>query len=285
MEMQSRRRIRVRGVVADSLTGDFLLPDSSVITIDAVVVGGTNFARVGKNESLDWPPQTVFAEYNQEFLRTQLHLGYGRPILFNGVLVKVHLIGSPRDRDFAMNLQFQQRKTLGHHLRHWLEHEHHIKVKAWPQILHRLLGNIDDYLEGKLTLEMVLTRFTKAFSALGPRLSQRTTIIVRNAWALSAKFDRSLDERLPPVYLFRDVQRVENFQFGDARDTAMKYDDNDYERRDEPGYLKQQFDQVQVTKQLFQQLDLPFYDPKWLATKRERNQPVWEPSQLKQYHL
>jgi hypothetical protein len=70
----------MRGVVADTVTGSFWMPDASIRKVNAVVLGATNFARVGKREVLDWPPQTIFAEFNQEFLRSELALGYAKPL-------------------------------------------------------------------------------------------------------------------------------------------------------------------------------------------------------------
>lgn len=75
MYLHSRRRIRMRGVVADTVIESFWMPDASIRKVNAVVLGATNFARVGKREVLDWPPQTIFAEFNQEFLRSELARG------------------------------------------------------------------------------------------------------------------------------------------------------------------------------------------------------------------
>lgn len=283
MYLHSRRRIRMRGVVADTVTGSFWMPDASIRKVNAVVLGATNFARVGKREVLDWPPQTIFAEFNQEFLRSELALGFAKPLILNGFLVKAHLLHDLQEQNFALALQ--QRKAIGHNLEHWLAREHHPQYPQWVNTAQTLDEAIIAYVDTRLTLPQILRRFVKVFSTMGARQQQRVETMAKHVWAMVAKFDRTLDERLPPVWLLTNVQQVTVFQYGDARDTQITAEPNDFERRDEPGYLQHMFNLVPLQKAEFKRLGLPFYDPEWLATKRSRDQPVWEPSSLKAYHL
>lgn len=285
MIMHSRRRIRVRGVVAEALTTQFLLPNDQIRSIHAVVIGATNFARVGKLESLDWPTQTIFAEFNQEFLHSELPLGYARPITLNGHLVKSHLIQQPADQHFVQQLRHQQRNTIGQKFEHWLMRERHKQDLTWPKTVAHLQASIEAYMDATLSLAELSRQFEKVYHAFGPFQQQRVQALTSGARSLAAKFERSIDERLSIAYLLIDVQRVTNFQYSDARDTQITSEPNDFERRDEAGYLQHMFNQVQLQKAEFKRLGLPFYDPDWLARKRSRNDPVWEPSQLKTYHL
>lgn len=285
MMMHSRRRIQMHGVVADAITANFLMPDNQIRLINAVVLGASNFGRVGKREVLDWPPQTVFAEFNQEFLHSELSLGYAKPLTLNGFLVKSHLIENARDRNFAFNLRHQQLVTISQMLSRWLAKEHHKHDDQWPTVTQQLQSAIEAYSNETLGLPQLLNHFEKAYQPLGPFQQQRVHDQATYAWAMVAKFDRTLDERLPPVWLLSNVQQVMVFQYSDARDIQIKSEPNDFERRNEPGYLQHMFSQVQVQKAEFKRLGLPFYDPEWLATKRSRDQPVWEPSSLKAYHL
>ena len=285
MYLHSRRRIRMRGVVADTIVGNFWMPDASARKVNAVVLGATNFGRVGKREVLNWPPQTIFAEFNQEFLRSELSMGYAKPLVLNGFLVKAHRLHDPREQRFAFELQRQQRKAIGHNLEHWLAREHHPQYPHWSNTAQTLGEAITAYVEMKLTLPQILQRFVKVFSTMGVRQQQRVDLMVKNAWSMVAKFDRTLDERLPPVWLLINVQQVTVFQYGDNRDAQITSEPNDFERRDEAGYLQHMFNQVQLQKAEFKRLDLPFYDPDWLARQRRLNEPVWEPSSLKAYHL
>lgn len=285
MIMHSRRRIRVRGVVAETLSAQFLLPNDQIRSVNVVVVGGTNFGRVGKLETLDWPTQTIFAEFNQEFLRSELPLGYAKPISLNGYLVKSHLMQQPADPHFVQNLRHQQRYTVGQKFEHWLAREQHKHNSTWPKTVAHLQISIEAFMNAELSLSELSRQFEKAYHGFGPFQQQRVHALTTGAFSLVAKFERSLDERLPIAYLLMEVQRVQNFQYGDPRDTQIAAEPNDFERRDEPGYLQHMFDLVQIQKAEFKRLNLPFYDPEWLATKRSRDQPVWEPSSLKVYHL
>jgi hypothetical protein len=285
MIMHSRRRIRIRGVVAETLSAQFLMPDDHIRFIHAVVIGATNFARVGKFETLDWPTQTVFAEFNQEFLRSELPLGYARPLTLNGHLVKSHLTGQPADQHFIQQFRHQQRNTIGQKFEHWLAREQHKQDPTWPKTVAHLQASIEAYMDAALSLAELSRQFEKVYHAFGPYQQQRVHALTSGARSLAAKFERSIDERLPIAYLLMDVQRVINFQYGDARDLKITSEPNDFECRDEAGYLQHMFNQVQLQKAEFKRLDLPFYDPDWLARQRRLNEPVWEPSSLKAYHL
>lgn len=284
MLMHTRRRIRVRGVVIDTLNTEFLFPEGTFEQLAVVVIGGTIFSRVDKYEHLDWPPQVVIAEYGPTFNSKSGSLGYGKFLAMNGLMTKVYEIQNVREHEWAMHQITELHGNLIKKFQRYLGHEQHHKEAAWQRQVSALNHAIAAYGDRKLTLEQVLKQFEKAFEAVGPHHRQRGQRMVKSAWTLSAAYDRAFAEHFPVAYLFRDLRKVEFFIYGDTRDLNVKMiSDEEKAEMSEAEYLQQQFAQIKTQQTQFKAEEIPFYQPAWLQAQHDFNRSVFELSQLKAY--
>lgn len=281
MLMHSRRRLRVNGVVVDASHDEFLFPEGTFAQLNVVVIGAMIFARVGKNESLSWPPQTLVAEYGLEFLNDSGTLGYAKMVSLNGLLTKVYVIKSAADHELASHLLRQLHGLLIEKFHHWLLLEVHPKDATWPTTVKRLDHAVAEFASGEIALEALVKRFEKVFATLGSHHQQRGSHLIQSVWALAAKYDRQLAAHFKVVYLLRDVQRVTYSNYGDVRDqvvtnTATDLINVEVAWQQSVAQIKQQQDQFQTEQ-------LPFYEPKWLQAQQEAGHLIWPISQLIAY--
>lgn len=284
MVMHSRRRIRIRGVVVDAVTSEFLLPEGTFERMAVVVIGATNFGRAGQFESLAWPPQLVLAEYGPEFLKTTGSLDYAKSLELRGHVTRVYVMKTIRDHEIAIQQMRELRGVLVTKFRRWLQQESHPKDQTWVNQVSHLSRAIDAFGAQRLTLEDLIHRFIQAFASLGSHHQQRGMRLIQEVWALSAKYDRRLAVRFSVAYLLRNVQGVTYFLYGDARDQLVDSVEIDpTQSSDDPVYLQHLFDQVKRQQAQFKADQIPFYQPEWIKKQREANRPVWPLSQLLAY--
>lgn len=281
MLMHSRRRFRIRGVVVDTITREFLLPDETFERLAAVVVGATNFGRAGQFETLDWPPQLILAEYGSEFLQKSGSLGYAKPFSLRGHITRVYVMKNKFDHEVAIHQMRQLRGVLVTKFRRWLHLEIHPKDQTWVDQVNHLSRAIDDFGARKLTLEALIQRFVAAFTPLGSHHRQRGMRLIQEAWALAAKYDRQLAARFSVAYLLRNVQGVTYFLYNDERDQLV--DSLAIDSSDDLASLQQMFDQIKHQQAQFKVNQIPFYYPEWLKAQHDAQRPVWPLSQLVAY--
>lgn len=258
MLMHTRRRIRVRGVVIDTLNTEFLFPEGTFEQLAVVVIGGTNFARAEKYEQLAWPAQVVIAEYGPTFMPKSGSMGYGKFLVMNGVMTRVFEIKTAREHEWAMRQISELHGNLIKKFQRFLAHEQHHKDAAWQHHVSALNHAIAAYGDRKLTLEQVIKQFEKAFEAVGPHHRQRGQRMVKSAWTLAAAYDRRFAHRFPVAYLFGDLRKVEFFMYGDTRDLNVKMISDDAKAKmSEAEYLQQQFDQVKTQQAQFKAEEIP----------------------------
>ncbi len=284
MLMHARRRLKIRGVVVDTITREVMFSDGTFEQLNLVVIGGVNYARITKFEQLVWPPQIALVAYGAQFFSKNGQMAYARMMAFNGVLTRVYVMKNPQDRQRAERLLRQLRGVLINKFQEWLGHEVHRKDPTWSQQVHALLRAVDAFGNQQLTLEQLLQRFEKAFEPLGSHHQKRGRKLIREAWGLAASYDRRFAHRFPVAYLFRDVRKVEFFMYGDTRDLTVKMiSDEAKAKMSETEYLQQQFDQVKTQQAQFKAEEIPFYQPAWLQAQHDFNRSVFELSQLKAY--
>lgn len=284
MVMHSRRRFRIRGVVVDTVTSEFLLPEGTFERIAVIVIGTTHFGRAGQFETLDWPPQLILAEYGPEFLKTTGSLDYAKSLALRGHVTRVYVMKTVRDHDIATQQMRELRGVLVTKFRRWLQQENHPKDQSWINRVSHLSRAIDAFGAQQLTLEALIHRFIQAFAPLGSHHQQRGRRLIQEAWALSAKYDRRLAARFSVAYLLRNVQGVTYFVYGDARDQMVDSVAIDpTQSPDDPVYLKYLFDQVKRQQAQFKMDQIPFYRPEWLKAQLAAKRPVWPLSQLLAY--
>lgn len=284
MAMHSRRRFRIRGVVVDTVRGEFLLPEGTFERIAVVVIGATYFGRAGQFEILDWPPQLILAEYGAEFLKTTGSLDYAKLLELRGHVTRVYVMKTARDHDVATQQMRELRGVLVTKFRRWLQQERHPKDRKWVDQVSRLSRAIDAFGAQQLTLEALIHRFIQVYVPLGSHHQQRGMRLIQEAWTLSAKYDRRLAARFSVAYLLRNVQGVTYFVYGDARDQLVDSIEIDATQSPEdPVSLQQIFDQVKRQQAQFKTDQIPFYLPEWLKKQRDAKRPVWPLSQLLAY--
>lgn len=285
MMMRSLRQFQIRAVTAGAMRLTFLLPNARFHTRDVVVLGVTNFSRAGKYERLNWPPQTLFAEYNSKFTKNPGALGYAKPVSMKGHLVLTHLIRNNRDREFAILTDQQLTATEIKLFKRWLNSPHHPQIANWQQVVRNLTHAIEAFGNHKLDLETLIRQFEQYFAQVSPHDIHRAKTLAQQARSIAAKFDRKLHAQLPVTYLLINVQNVTHFLYRDERDILFNTDVEDATHRKAGDFNRFMFDRIQLQKAEFTRRGIPFYDPTWLASQRVHNQPVWELSQLDAYHL
>lgn len=284
MVMHSRRRFRIRGVVVDTVTNEFLLPEGTFERIAVIVIGATYFGRAGQFEILDWPPQLILAEYGPEFLKTTGSLDYAKSLALRGYLTRVYVMKTVRDHEVATQQMRQLRGVLVTKFWRWLQQENHPKDQSWIDQVHHLSRAITAFGAQQLTLEALIHRFVQAFVPLGSHRQQRGRRLIQEVWALSAKYDRRLAARFSVAYLLRNVQGVTYFVYGDARDQLVDSIEIDsMQSPDDPVSLQQMLDQVKRQQVQFKTDQIPFYCPEWLKAQLDAERPVWPLSQLLAY--
>ncbi|WP_054717844.1 hypothetical protein [Lacticaseibacillus manihotivorans] len=285
MLMKSLRGFQIRALTAGAQRLVFMLPNDRFRTYDVVILGVTNFARAGKYENLGWPPQTLFAAYNSVFTKSSGALGYAKPVAMRGHLMRVHLVKSPQDREFAMRNRQQLVASMLKLFKRWLASTDHPQTDDWPKVIRTLTHALQAYGNHKLTLDALLQQFQKQFTQTGQHRNHCAKTFTQQAKEIALRFDQKLDARLPITYLLVDVQNVTHFLYRDERDILFNTDAEDTAHRKAGDFNRFMFDRVELQKAEFARRGMPFYDPTWLADQRARHQPVWELSQLDAYHL
>lgn len=285
MEIRNRGRYWLQARIIDVQRLGFILPDGRFQEVNVMIVGALNFARVDKHIALGWPPQTVFVEFNAEFLRASGQMGYAKPIAMDGFLVRAYLIKGWRDREFVLQAQAKAQQLVSDNLTAWLAREHHPQIANWAQQVSRLQPAIEAYGQKGVGLEQIFARLEKLFAHAGKRQQQRVKKMINHNWDLIAAFDRKLAVRFPTGYLLREVRHVTHFMYGDERDFALKLMPNDPSLMKQADYLTQIHQQLVASKVQQATLGSSFYNPHWLATQQEFHRAVWELDQLKEFHL
>ncbi len=285
MAIRSRGRYWLQARIIDVQRLGFILPDGRFQELNVMIVGALNFVRVGTHIPLEWSPQTVFAEFNAEFLRAPGQMGYAKPIAMDGFLVRAYLVEGWRDREFVQQSQAKVQQLVSDNLKAWLDGEHHPKIPNWANQVSSLQQAIDAYRQKGIGLEPIFARLEKLFAHAGKRQQQRVKKMITHNWRLIAAFDRKLAARFPTGYLLREVRHVTHFMYGDERDLALKLVSNDSGLMKQADYLTQIHQQLADSKAQQVTLGLPFYNPHWLATQLEFHRAVWKLDQLKEFHL
>ncbi|WP_125709395.1 hypothetical protein [Lacticaseibacillus porcinae] len=284
MSMHARRRLKVRGVVVDTITVELMFSDGTFEQLATVVIGGVNYARINKFEQLAWPPQIVLAEYGAPFFQKNGQMAYARMLAFNGMLTRVYVMKNAQDRQRAERLLRQMRGVLITKFQDWLAHEVHRKDPTWPQQVRALLHAVDAFGAQQLTLEQLLQRFEKAFEPLGSHHQKRGRKLIREVLGLAASYDWRFARRFPVAYLFRNLRKVEFFMYGDNRDLNVKMiTDEAKANMSEAEFLQQQFAQVKTQQAQFKAEQIPFYTAAWLQAQHDFNRSVFELNQLEAY--
>lgn len=285
MEIRSRRQFQVRAVTAGTMRLTFLLPSDRFWTRDIVILGVTNFARAGKIERLDWPPQTLFAEYNSTFTKNSGALGYAKPVAMKGMIMRSHLINNNADREFANRNRQQLTGAETRFFKSWLTTRDHPDCPDWSQQVRQLSSAVQRYSTHKMDLDALLHQFESRFVQGSPHQIHRTKTLMQQARSIAAKFERKLDARVPVAYLLLNAQNVTHYLYRDERDLLFNTDAEDAKHRKAGDFNRFMFTRVKQQKAEFAQRGIPFYDPDWLNDQHARHQPVWELSQLDAYHL
>lgn len=285
MQFKSRRRFNMRTVLAGAQVLSFRFPDGQIHRFKTLILGMSNVGRIGKYESLGWPPATLFAEFTADFLLPEGTLGYARPLSMSGQLIKTHLIHNDRERDRLNRFTHQLVGLEIKNFRRWLAEGYHDNTPTWPHQVQQLEQLITAYASHRVTLERVIARFKAAFASTGTHQNSCEDHYETRAWALSSRFERKLDATFNVAYCLVNVKHVELFMYGDQRDIALHLEPNQPELAYGRPYQQHMFDQLKAQKVQAQQLGLPFYDPDWLANKQRFNQPIWDPQQLDAFNI
>lgn len=285
MLMRSRRQFQIRAVTAGTARLTVLLPNDHFRTLDVVILGVNNFARANHYEQLGWPTQTIFAEYGPAFTKNDGSLGYAKPVSMKGYLMQVNLVRNQSDHEFAIR---QQTKFIGAEIKlfnKWLNTRDHPQREDWPQQVSHLSHSVQAFGNRKLQFGELLDQFIGLFDQGSTHQKQRTESLAQKARAIRDQIDATRDARLPVAYMLINVQNVTHFLYGDDRDIQFNTDQADAEHRKVGDLQRFMFTRVPQQKAEFEQLGIPFYDPKRLANWHATHQPVWDPKQLDAFHL
>lgn len=285
MQFKSRRRFQMRMVLAGAQVLSFRFPDGQIHHLKTLILGMSNVGRIGKYESLGWPPATLFAELTPDFLLVEGTLGYARPLSMSGQLVKTHLIHDDREHERLNRLTHQLVGLEIKNFRRWLAEAYHENTPTWPHQVQQLEQLISAYGSHQVMLERVISRFKTVFASTGKHQNNCTDHYETRAWALSSRFERKLDAAFKVAYCLVNIKHVELFMYGDQRDTTLHLEPNQPDLAYARSYQQHMFDQLHAQKVQAQQLGLPFYDPDWLASKQRFNQPIWDPQQLDAFKI
>lgn len=285
MQIKSRRRFRMRTVLAGAAGLSFRFPDGRVHTFNVLILGASNVSRIGKYESLGWNPETIFTEFTPDFLKAVGTLGYARPLSLSGQIVKTHLI---HDEHQLVRLKILEQQLTGleiKNFRMWLVKGYHEPTVTWPHQRAQLEKLLTAYGVHQVRLEQVIRRFKATFASESTHQNQCVEHYEMRAWSLSSRYERKFDQEFPVAYMLVNVKRIELFMYGDGRDTSLNLEANDAQRAYDRQYQQHMFDQLRAPKKQSQALGLPFYDPDWLANKQRFNQPIWDPQQLDAFKI
>ncbi|WP_125708298.1 hypothetical protein [Lacticaseibacillus porcinae] len=73
---------------------------------------------------------------------------------------------------------------------------------------------------------------------------------------------------MPIAIFIMNVNHVEHYSYGDARDLKFNTDKEDAEHRKAEDLWQVTFLRVNQQKAQFEREGIPFYDPNWLTTQR-----------------
>ena len=285
MQFRSLRRFRMRTVLAGAMSLSFRFPDGQIHRYRSLILGVSNVSRIGKYESLEWEPQTVFTEFTNDFLQVPGTLGYARPLSLSGQIVKTHLIRDNHQRARMKVLEGQLTGLEINHFRRWLVEGYHADDSTWQSKRMQLEKLISAYGTHQISLERMIARFKVAFTSESTHQNQCVDHFEAQAWALSSRYERKFDQQFTVAYVLVNVTHIELFMYGDSRDTTLHLEANNPGKAFDRQYQQHMFDQLHAQKVQAQQLGLPFYDPDWLASKQRFNQPIWDPRQLDAFKI
>lgn len=260
-------RIHFNGITAGALESTLLMPNDQFESHLLIIIGVSDFFTAGKlrhRKRLYWHPQTMLADFDESFIMHSVNFtGYANLIGLDGKIVAVHLFRQPDDRRQITHLRRVTRDRIAAKLTTTIRHR---LANVWQENNRQIQLSLTQYRHFQIDFERLLIRLQRASKTLTPSQQPVLTRLLTDVRAIDQDYQHQIDTLMLPAFMITHAIRVGNAMYTNAKYELLKQTLNpeppNFELVSQYQYRKQLLRQFLAIKQLFEDHNIPFYDPR-----------------------